>query len=127
MLKYDFYRSWYLPSNGTIANVILHDLFIIYTNFYQAAILLVDLGWLVIYCFIFKIKNFLVMHFQLKDCTGRGCPLKICLDSHGPCHGVALVIFIDVKYFDSNFDGSKSRLKTNNQSMKIIQQCFCCI
>ena len=26
MLKYDFYSGWYLPSNGTVANVVLHDL-----------------------------------------------------------------------------------------------------
>ena len=26
MHKYDFYRGWYLPSNGIIANVVLYDL-----------------------------------------------------------------------------------------------------
>ena len=26
MLKSDLYRGWYLPSNGTIANIVLHDL-----------------------------------------------------------------------------------------------------
>ena len=26
VLKYDFYRGWYLPSNGNIANDVFHDL-----------------------------------------------------------------------------------------------------
>ena len=26
MLKYDFYRGWYLPRNGTIADAVLNDL-----------------------------------------------------------------------------------------------------
>ena len=26
MFNYDFHRGWHLPSNGTIANVVLHDL-----------------------------------------------------------------------------------------------------
>ena len=46
IVKYDFYRGWYLSSNGTIANVALRDIDV---NFkgqtFQVAILL-SKGWI---------------------------------------------------------------------------------
>ena len=66
--KYDFYSDWYLPRNGTIANLVLCDF---YLNFQGQTFS----------CYANAIQIIL--------CSGR--PKQICLDSHGPCRWVELV------------------------------------
>ena len=64
-----------LPSNGTIATVVLRDL---------------DL--------IFKVNNFSCSAFATKgNCTGSGRLSQICLDSHDPRRGFALVLISGTK------------------------------
>ena len=41
--------------------------------------------------FIFKVKNFLVMHWLYNNAQAAIVPQQICLDSHSPRRGVALV------------------------------------
>ena len=114
MLKYDFYRGWYLPSNGTIANVVLHDLNLHFQD-HKFEMLNIRNGesynknasWLlprliirhrmaplwmlysVTLTFIFKVKHFLAIAFAT-NCT-CSIPIRFCLDLHDPCLGVALV------------------------------------
>ena len=70
MLKYVFYWGWYLPSNGTIADAVFHDLVL-----------------------NFRGQTFSSHAFTIK-CTGSGCPRQICLDSRGSRSRVALVILL---------------------------------
>ena len=69
-----FCRFWYLPSNGAIANVVLHHL---------------DL-----HC---QGQHFLVIHLQ-KSARTVDVPDRFCFEIARPSHGVALVDF-DVKVF----------------------------
>ena len=61
MLKYDFYRGWYLKSNGTIAIGVLSDLDLHFQDQTFS-------------CYAFATK---------KNCACSGCPRQICLNSHG--------------------------------------------
>ena len=42
---------------------------------------------------IFKVKHFLVLYLEYKLYGDSGCSVQICLDSHRPRRGVALVTF----------------------------------
>ena len=79
MLRYDFYRGYYLTSNGTIANDVLGDL---------------DLH--------FQGQTFSCHVFAIKNCAGSGCPRQICFDSHGLRRGVPIVrISLKPKYLNT--------------------------
>ena len=65
--KVRFFRDWYLPSNGTIANVVLRDL---------------DLQF---QCQTFACYAFIKIYRKRMS-------QQIFLDSHGPRRGVALVV-----------------------------------
>ena len=75
MLKYNFYKGRYFPSNGTIVIVVVHNL-----------------------DFHFQGQTFSCYAFAIKKCSGSGCPRQICLDSYGPRRGVALVILLHYWY-----------------------------
>ena len=117
MLKYDFHRGWYLPSNGTIANVVLRGL---YQNFQGHKLetlislkrwelsqkfvigllpmLIFVIKWLhceccIAWCSFSRTNVFLLRICYKNNCAGSGCFRQICLDSHGLCRGVALVIY----------------------------------
>ena len=76
MLKYNFYRDWYLPSNGTILHIPLRDLDL-------------NLQGQILSCSPFVIKN----------CTIDGCPRQVCHDSYGlRCGTVILVTALIIFY-----------------------------
>ena len=119
MSKKRFYRYWYLPSNGTIVNVVLSDLDLKFQphkfetlisqkpwelsqkmhhmTFAEVIIRQRIAPWWMLYfatlTFVSRSNNyiFLLCICHETKCVGSGCPQQICLDSHGPRRGVALV------------------------------------
>ena len=71
MFRDDFYTGCYLPSNGTIVNFVLHDLDL---HFQDQT---------------FSCNALVIKYVQVAD--GQ----QICLDSHGPRRGVALLLLIN--------------------------------
>ena len=106
MLKYDFYRGWYLPSNGTIAEVVLHELDLNFQGDKFEALIYQKQWELLQKCIIWLLHRYsplngiivnvllcdLDLHFQgqafscyafvVKICTGSRCSRQICLELH---------------------------------------------
>ena len=114
MLEYVFYIDWHLPSNGTIANVVIRDLDLISwlqmwnNNSSEIAkiryVTLKEVNlrhhmaplWIILHDLDlhFQGQTFSYYEFCYKNCKGSGCLRQICLDSLDPAVELLLLTFV---------------------------------